>query len=137
MEPKETPIPAGFQKDSVTGYLERTDGTDITPKHKSAFLKLFKKCGDRTRSIESQGFTYTELEWHLNNDPIFKSDFRKTLLAMKHELEGIMYESAFKSNGHRERQSWLETHFPEEYGKKVAPKGPKSKSKIDTLLENL
>lgn len=121
----------------VTGYLESLDGKGIQPKHLTAFLKAFKKSGDKTKAIEFQGFRFTELEWHLTNDTAFKNDYRETLLAMKHELEGLMYENAFKSSGHRERQSWLETNFPDEYGKKALPKGQKNKSKLDTLLDDL
>lgn len=126
-----------FKKDSVTGYLERTDGTGILPRHKTAFLKNFKKSGDKTKAIEAQGFKFSELAWHLENDEQFKADLHDVFLSMKHELEGMMFESAFKASGHRERQLWLETNFPAEYGKKAAPKGVKEKSKIDTLLENL
>lgn len=130
-------IPEGYRTDTVTGYLESIDGTGIQPKHKTAFLKNFKKSGDKTKAIEFQGFTFTDLEWHLQNDAVFKKSYREVLLAMKHELEGLMYENAFKSNGHRERQMWLETNFPEDYGKKVLPKGQKNKSKLETLLDDL
>ncbi len=126
-----------FKKDSVTGYLESIDGTGIQPRHKTAFLKNFKKSGDKTRAIEAQGYTWAELEWHLENDAKFKADLKATFVAMRHEIEGMMFEAAFKATGHRERQLWLETNFPEDYGKKAIPKGVKEKSKIDTLLENL
>jgi hypothetical protein len=126
-----------FKKDSVTGYLEPLSGEGILPRHKTAFLKNFKKTGDKTKAIESQGFRFSDIAWHIENDPQFKADLRDTFLSMKHELEGMMFESAFKASGHRERQLWLETNFPEEYGKRAAPKGQKEKSKIDTLLENL
>lgn len=130
-------IPENYKICSVTGYLESQDGTGIQPKHKTGFLKYFKKSGDKTKAIETQGFRYTDLEWHLQNDPTFKRDFRETLLSMKHELESIQYENAFKASGHRDRQTWLETNFPEEYGKKALPKGQKQKSRLDTLLDDL
>lgn len=130
-------IPEGYRIDEVTGYLESLTNTGIQPKHKSGFLKAFKKSGDKTKSIEYQGFRFTELEWHLQNDAIFKRDYREVLLAMKHELESIQFEHAMKANGHRDRQTWLETNFPEEYGKKALPKGQKSKSKLDILLDDL
>lgn len=130
-------IPDGFKLCEVTGYLESLTNTGIQPKHKTAFLKAFKKSGDKTKAIEYQGFTFTDLEWHLQNDAVFKRHYRDTLLAMKHELEGLMYENAFKSSGHRERRTWLETNFPEDYGKKAVPKGQKQKSKLDILLDDL
>lgn len=130
-------VPEGYRLCQATKYLEPTDGTGILPKHKSAFLKHFKKSGDKTKAIETQGFRFTDLEWHLANDAVFKQDYRETLLAMKHELESIQYENAFKASGHRDRQLWLETNFPEEYGKKALPKGQKSKSKLDSLLEEI
>lgn len=130
-------VPENYKICDATGYLESLDGTGIQPKHKSAFLKAFKKSGDKTKAIEFQGFTFTDLEWHLTNDAVFKKSYREVLLAMKHELEGLMYENAFKASGHRERQAWLETNFPEEYGKKALPKGQKQKSRLDTLLDDL
>lgn len=130
-----TTIPEGFRVCTITGYLESLDGTGVTVKAKSAFLKHFKKSGDKTKAIETQGFRFTDLEWHLQNDANFKRDYRETLLAMKHELESMMYESAFKASGHRDRQKWLEVNFPDEYGKVVKPKGQKNKSKLDGLLE--
>lgn len=131
------PVPENFKICPTTGFLESVDGTGIQPKHKTAFLKNFKKSGDKTKAIEAQGFTFGELEWHLTNDATFKTNYRETLLAMKHELEGLMYENAFKASGHRERLAWLETNFPEDYGKKALPKGQKQKSKLDTLLDDL
>lgn len=130
-------VPENFEVCGVTGYLQQKGGHGIQPKHKTAFLKAFKKSGDKTKAIEFQGFRFTDLEWHLTNDTVFKNDYRETLLAMKHELEGLMYENAFKATGHRERQAWLETNFPDEYGRKAVPKGAKSKSRLDTLLEDL
>lgn len=130
-------VPEGYRLCSATGYLESLDGTGVSVKAKTAFLKHFKKSGDKTKAIELQGFRFTDLEWHLVNDQTFKRDYRETLLAMKHELESIQYENAFKASGHRDRQLWLETNFPEEYGKKALPKGQKQKSKLDTLLDDL
>lgn len=129
-------VPAGYKIDGVTGYLESIDGTGIQPKHKTAFLKAFRKSGDKTLAITHQGFRYLELDWHFHNDAAFKLDFKETLLAMKHEIESIQFENAAKPSGHRDRQIWLETNFPEEYGKKTAPKGERSKSRLDTLLED-
>jgi hypothetical protein len=134
---KENEVPAGYHLCSVTGFLESNDGTGIQPKHKTAFLKHFKKSGDKTKAIETQGYRYMDLEWHLQNDTTFKREYRETLLAMKHELESIQFEHAMKANGHRDRQLWLETNFPEDYGKKSLPKGQKNKSKLDTLLDDL
>jgi hypothetical protein len=133
----ETGVPDGFRLCTVTGYLESLDGTGVTVKAKSGFLKHFKKSGDKTKAIETHGFRFTDLEWHLQNDLAFKRDYRETLLAMKHELESLMYEHAFKASGHRDRQKWLETNFPEEYGKQPIPKGQKQKSKLDGLLDEI
>lgn len=130
-------VPEGYRIDTITGYLESLDGTGIQPKHKSGFLKFFKKSGDKTKAIDAQGFRFTDLEWHLQNDTTFKRDYRECLLSMKHELESIQYENAFKASGYRDRQIWLETNFPEEYGKKAQLKGQKQKSRLDTLLDDL
>lgn len=129
--------PEGYTVDTVTGFLQRVDGTSIQPKDLTAFLKAFKKSGDKTKSIEAQGFQYTDLEWWIINDTQFKHAFKNVLFAMKHELEGEMFKNAFKPSGHKERQTWLETNFPEEYGKNVKHKGVKNKSKLDTLMESL
>ena len=134
---EETLIPDGYRVCQVTSYLEPLDGTGLLPKHKTGFLKNFRKSGDKTKAIETQGFRFTDLEWHLQNDTTFKRDYREVLLSMKHELESFQYQNAFKANGHRDRQLWLETNFPDEYGKKALPKGQKSKSKLDGLLEDL
>lgn len=130
-------VPNGYKICEVTGYLEPIENKGILPRHKTAFLKFFKKSGDKTKAIESQGYRFTDLEWHLQNDTTFKRDYRETLLAMKHELESIQYEHALKASGHRDRQTWLETNFPEDYGKKALPKGQKQKSRLDGLLEEL
>ena len=128
-------LPAGHRIDKVTGYLESIDGTGIQPRHKTAFLKSFRKSGDKTLAITHQGYRYLDLEWHFQNDAVFATDFKETLLAMKHEIESIQFENASKPSGHRDRQIWLETNFPAEYGKKVAPKGERSKSRLDVLLD--
>lgn len=130
-------IPNGYQIDPATNFLESLDGKGINPRHKTAFLKHYKKSGDKTRAIEAQGFTFTDLEWHLQNDTTFKREFRETLLSMRHELESILFQNASKPTGYRDRQIWLETNFPEDYGKKGPPKGQKNKSKLDTLLDDL
>lgn len=132
-----TTIPDNFRICTITGYLESLDGTGVTVKAKTAFLKHFKKSGDKTKAIETQGYRFTDLEWHLQNDTTFKRDYRETLLAMKHELESMMYENAFKTSGHRDRQKWLEVNFPEEYGKITLPKGQKQKSKLDGLFDDI
>ncbi len=130
-------IPAGYKICDATGYLESLDGTGIQPKHLTAFLKHFRKSGDKTKAVETQGFRFADIEWHFQNDTTFKRDYREVLLSMKHELESILYGNAFKASGYRERQLWLETNFPEDYGKKALPKGQKQKSRLDTLLEDL
>lgn len=127
-------VPEGYRIDPVTGYLESIDGTGIQPKHKTAFLKAFKKSGDKTLAITHQGFRFLELDWHFKNDAAFNLDFKETLLAMKHAIEATQFENASKPSGHRDRAIWLETNFPEEYGKKPNHKGQRSKSKLDGLL---
>jgi len=123
--------------DATTGYLVNEDGTGIQSKHKSGFLKAFRKTGDKTRAADAQGFRYVEFEWHLNNDPKFQSDYKDTMLAMKHEIEGPMFEKALTANGQKEREKWLAVNYPGEYGVKTAGKGERSKSRVENLLEQL
>lgn len=136
MEEKQE-VPQGYKVCEVTGYLESLDGKGISPRIKTAFLKSFKKTGDKTRSIESQGFRYSELEWHLQNDHRFQYDLKETLLAMKHEIEGVMFTQALENRGDASRREWLQVNFPEEYVKKALPKGQKQKSRLDGLLDDL
>lgn len=133
-----TEIPAEYKKCDVTGYLERLDGKGISPRIKTAFLKSFKKTGDKTRSIESQGYRYSELEWHLQHDAQFAQDLKETLVAMKHEIEGVMFTQALENRGDASRKEWLQVNFPDEYIKKTGlPKGQKQKSRLDGLLDDL
>lgn len=122
--------------DNVTGYLVPEDGTGIQSKHKSGFLKAFLKSGDKSRAADSQGFTYSEFETQLELDSKFKDDYRETLLRMKHELEGMLYQNAFSKSGQKDRLLWLQQHYPEEYATKAA-KGERSKSRVQTLIDGL
>lgn len=133
-----SPISSNFSICPVTGYLEPRNGEGILPKHKTAFLKHYRKSCDKTAAITVLGFRYTDLEWHFANDKQFAQDFRETQLAMKHELESITFEQASKPSGHNSRQVWLATFFPEEYGKKAGgSKLTEPKSRLDGLLDDL
>lgn len=131
------PIPPDYQICPVTGYLEKTDGTGIQPKHLTAFLKHFRKSGDKTAAITFQGFRYSQLDWFFQHDAAFKADFKETLYAMKHGIEGLMFEQSQKPSGLRDRQKWLEINFPDEYGTKRIEKNKGRKNQIESLLSDL
>ena len=60
---EKTDIPAGYKLCEATGYLESLDGQGIQPKHKSAFLKAFKKSGDKTKKkLVETGFALAALK---------------------------------------------------------------------------
>jgi len=127
-----------FVRDEVTGYLVGKDGQGIQARHKTAFLKAFKRSGNQTTAIESLGFTYAELEPHFKLDAKFAVDFKAALAAMKHAIEAEIFQNAFKPTGNRDRQMWLEMNFPEQYGRKsVKDDKKRGPSSIDELLERM
>lgn len=123
--------------DPVTGYIVNADGTGIQSRHKTGFLKHFRKSGDKTRAADSQGFRYVLFEEQLKTDKQFKSDYEDTLLAMKHELEGLMFEQASGKSGQKDRLLWLQKNFPGEYNTNKGGKSERSKSRVENLLEEL
>lgn len=118
------------QVDSVTGFLEG----EFTPKHKTAFLKAFKKHGNQTKAANDLGIRFRLVKQALETDKEFKESFEETLLEMRHALEGALYQAGLGGRS-KEAIQWLQAHFREDYGayKKAKP----NKSSKDEDLERL
>lgn len=123
--------------DSVTGYREPDRASSIKPKDKTAFLKGYRESGDISAAANRLGYKASQMLHALKIDKAFNTDFKEVKLDMKHELEGLMYTKGLTNNGHKERLTWLEAQFPEEYGKKKQEPPKKENPVISRLLKEM
>lgn len=123
--------------DSATGYINPSKPSEIKVWEKTAFLKAYRTHGDITAAATKLGYKGSDFLKQLKIDKKFNEDFIENKLDMKHELEGLMFQKALTDNGHKERLTWLETQFPEEYGKKKVEPKKKGNPVIESLMKDL
>lgn len=101
---------------------------------KIRFLDSYEKTGSITGSMKAVGFHSRVFYLHMGRDKQFREDFDLVQRAMKHELEGVMFNRGKKDNGFIDRIAWLRKNYPEEYAPRQGQEQKKDSNKLSDLL---